>query len=149
MSKRNLFIFIVILLVVGGSVYGLKRIKKESPAEELFPEQEEELVSLSQETITYFTDNISNLSPEPAVLGGTWYITRFSLVDENHLYIDYEDGHIMRRLLLEKSDTDWKVLGFFQPGKDMWELVEGQDTYLGSPLTIYDMSENGEWSLVY
>jgi len=146
MPKRNIFIFIIILIVIGLSIYGLSRIKKTNPPEQIFPEEEEAL-SLSQETIEYFNENIDSLSPEKPVLGGSWYITRFSLIDQDHIYLDYEDGHNMRRLLVEKKDN-WKVLGFFEPGRDMWQLVEGKDPYLGSSVTIYELTDENEWILI-
>ena len=43
-----------------------------------------------------FTDKINEVSPEKAVLGGSWHVSRFRFVDDKNVYIEYEDGHIAR-----------------------------------------------------
>jgi ubiquitin-protein ligase len=43
---------------------------------------------------TYLENNISVLSPEEAVLGGTFYVTTVSFPEENVAIVNYEDGHI-------------------------------------------------------
>ena len=53
-----------------------------------FAEAPKELASIDQ----YIADNISSLSPEPEVLGGTYYVT--SIETENGAgVVSYEDGH--------------------------------------------------------
>ena len=42
---------------------------------------------------TYVRQNISQLSPEPAVLGGTFYVTDIQ-TDGDSGMVSYEDGHI-------------------------------------------------------
>lgn len=42
---------------------------------------------------TYVRQNISQLSPEPAVLGGTFYVTDIQ-TDGDSGTVSYEDGHI-------------------------------------------------------
>ncbi len=42
----------------------------------------------------YVRQNISTLSPEPAVLGGTFYVTEISVGDDGTGVVHYEDGHI-------------------------------------------------------
>lgn len=42
---------------------------------------------------TYVRQNISQLSPEPAVLGGTFYVTSIEAADGRGR-VEYEDGHI-------------------------------------------------------
>jgi cbb3-type cytochrome oxidase subunit 3 len=43
---------------------------------------------------TYLENNISVLSPEEAVLGGTFYVTTVKFPADNIAIVDYEDGHI-------------------------------------------------------
>ncbi len=43
---------------------------------------------------TYIRDHISTLSPEEAVLGGTFYVTKINFIDDNSAIVSYEDGHI-------------------------------------------------------
>lgn len=42
----------------------------------------------------YINNNISQLSPEPEVLGGTFYVTKIKFENPNKVTIYYEDGHI-------------------------------------------------------
>lgn len=42
---------------------------------------------------TYVRENISQLSPEPAVMGGTFYVTEIT-TDGDSGTVWYEDGHI-------------------------------------------------------
>ena len=42
----------------------------------------------------YIRDNISELSPEEAVLGGNFFVTNVEFLSDNSVLVDYEDGHI-------------------------------------------------------
>lgn len=42
----------------------------------------------------YVRENISTLSPEPAVLGGTFYVTDVAFPEDGSAVVYYEDGHI-------------------------------------------------------
>ncbi|MFH0951392.1 MAG: hypothetical protein V1765_02875 [bacterium] len=42
----------------------------------------------------YLKAHISEISPEPAVLGGTFYVTNVAWLDDDRAIVDYEDGHI-------------------------------------------------------
>lgn len=42
----------------------------------------------------YIRANVSELSPTPAVLGGTFYVTDIEWEDEDTAIVSYEDGHI-------------------------------------------------------
>lgn len=42
----------------------------------------------------YIRENISTLSPEPEVLGGTFYVTEIEFAGEGGGVVEYEDGHI-------------------------------------------------------
>ncbi len=43
--------------------------------------------------LEYLKNNISKLSPEKEVLGGKFYLTNLSLIDNEHARVSYEDGH--------------------------------------------------------
>ncbi len=43
---------------------------------------------------TFIENNLAQLSPEPAVLGGTFYITSLEVLDLSAGEVEYEDGHI-------------------------------------------------------
>lgn len=60
----------------------------EAPAVEN-PEQQGRVMDIE----TYVRSNISELSPEPEVLGGTFYVTKIE-ADNGKGEVEYEDGHI-------------------------------------------------------
>jgi len=96
---------------------------------------------------------ISELSPEKAVLGGKWYVNRYWFVDgsNNSFYVEYEDGHIMRRLLLtadlsQMPEISYKTDAFFEPGESDWILKSGKDQRSGLPLLLYEYDDTvGRW----
>ncbi len=146
MTKRNVIILITILAVIGAATFFLKEIKDPRlTAEPIFPSREQKITPLDPLAIEKISAHLENLSPYKPALGGKWQIRRFSVVDKKHLYVEYEDGHKARRLLLEERGNDWKVLGFFKPGRDMWELVSGKDPYFGAKVTIYERDQAGKW----
>ena len=91
---------------------------------------------------------ISELSPEKAVLGGKWFVSRFWFVDGSYasFYVEYEDGHIMRQLLLtanlsQMPKISYKVDAFFEPGESGWILRSGKDQTSVLPLILYEYNE--------
>jgi hypothetical protein len=110
-TKTVLISLVIILLVVVG-VYALKdqdNNKMELPdnengvVSEVNNENEEDLqnrenIDVSPEeqgaVTTYLENNISELSPEEAVLGGAFYVTYVSFPGDNIAIVNYEDGHI-------------------------------------------------------
>lgn len=71
-----------ILILLGGGLFLLNN------NEQLSKEEREIIVS------DYIRENISELSSEPEVLGGTFIVTKIEFTDENSGTIEYEDGHI-------------------------------------------------------
>lgn len=57
----------------------------------------EALTSDQQSADSYIRANIGDLSPEPAVLGGTFYVTDIAWTGDNEALVSYEDGHIALR----------------------------------------------------
>ncbi len=51
-------------------------------------------LALLYEREVYLSDNLSSLSPEKEVLGGSFYLTNVYWDDQNSALIEYEDGHI-------------------------------------------------------
>lgn len=65
---------------------------------------EPDITSYNHEEIEeYFKNNISALSPEEAVLGGTWYVTSVEFLSDYAANVYYEDGHITRKLFVSFS----------------------------------------------
>src|SRR3989338_139616 len=59
---------------------------------------------------SYVSQNISNLSPEKAVLGGTFYVTEIT-VEEGRGVVQYEDGHIALVADFTYTVSDERVVG--------------------------------------
>jgi|GEM_PF-1761433 len=165
-----LLLFLVLVLV--GTVFYWQDVKKIfSPlSEEIWKKdngnenQGKEIISPSptsteaQKTpntinnfIDYVSKNISSLSPQPPVLGGRWGVNRFWFIKESIAYVEYEDGHILRQILVESKEADggkidYKVIGYFEPGSDEWILKEGDDPYFGKTGDLYEWDDiNKNW----
>lgn len=97
-----------------------------------------------EQVMEYVSKNISAISPEKPVLGGSWYTTRFWFVfgSDKDFYVEYEDGHIMRKMLIKIEDGKYKVVGFFEPGEDDWQLKSGEDLQFGKPLELYEYDQD-------
>ena len=74
---------------------GVTYVGRTGPACE-FASCPSDLTQEEKETIvaSYITENISVLSPEPEVLGGTFYVTDIRFTGTNSGVVEYEDGHI-------------------------------------------------------
>lgn len=99
-----------------------------------------------------FATKISEISPTKAVLGGKWFVTRYWFIagSDNNFYAEYEDGHIMGRVLIEAGKQDnklnYRLIAYFEPGENDWVLKTGEDKFLGTPLELYEYSEElGQW----
>jgi len=53
-----------------------------------------EPMTKAEQAEQYFRANISALSPEPPVLGGTFYVTEVAFPEAGRAVVSYEDGHI-------------------------------------------------------
>ena len=169
-SKKNLilFLFLLILLIiifywqnvreiVGPISEEIEKseIKEEFPEEEIKPEEmepgEEKSEFSRKEFMDYVSKNISDLSPEKPVLGGRWRVVRFWFVKNAVAYVEYEDGHILRQILVETKEgsegkINYKVVGYFEPGINEWILEEGDDPYFGKLRELYEWDDiNKAW----
>lgn len=76
-------ILFAVTIAVAGWYYSLH-----FPAERVYtPSQQEQMVE------TYVRQHITQLSPEPAVLGGRFYVTSFQFTGPGKARVQYEDGH--------------------------------------------------------
>lgn len=146
--SSKIILLVLAVLVVLATVYFLLEDKAKVEQEvDNQPKQEENQVqeqdqSKIQARIEYTTKNIAELSPVDPVLGGSWMVTRFWFRDENNFYVEYEDGHILRQILISYKDNEYKVVGYFEPGENMFELKEGEDTIFGEDVTLYEYSQD-------
>ena len=95
---------------------------------------------------------IGEISPVKPVLGGHWFVDRFWFIigSDSSFYVEYEDGHIMRRVLLEAQEKEtglsYEVIAYFEPGESDWVLKSGKDKQFGKNLDLYEYDENiKEW----
>lgn len=79
---------VLIVLLIAGFFALNSYIYNEKQSEVLSQEQQEKLLS------NYMAENISDLSPEGEVLGGTFYVTAIEFNGANSGTVAYEDGHI-------------------------------------------------------
>lgn len=88
MIKTLIAVGIALVLVIGGFFVFNNYIYNEKQGVRVSQEQREELVS------SYIEENISRLSPESEVLGGTFYVTGVEFNSTHSGTVAYEDGHI-------------------------------------------------------
>ena len=105
-----------------------------------------ELILLSRiDIMKYAAANIAKLSPVQPVLGGKWFVSRFWFASGEKFYAEYEDGHILRKILITASGTKqnprYEVTAYFEPGESDWALKQGKDTIYGQPLDLYEYDE--------
>jgi hypothetical protein len=88
--KNALFPIVILLVVIVGGFYVFNSyIYNEKQAESgLSTAQQRTLVTV------HINENISQLSPVKEVLGGTFYVTDITFLDERRGIVQYEDGHI-------------------------------------------------------
>jgi len=145
---KKYFILIFILIVVGLGIFFLVKnsdffIKNNSESNSDI--QEEQLDC--QEIMNDVESKIGDISPEKPVLGGNWHVIRFWFVgsDNKNFYVEYEDGHILRRILLgverESNKFNYDLIGYFEPGEATWDLKKGDDPFFGETLTLYEYDE--------
>lgn len=94
-THRKTFIIIAITFLVGLILIGARTVWHESP--ERAPREPEHVTeSINQKAIAsaYFSEHLTELSPTPAVLGGTFFVTHLSFPKDGEAVIEYEDGHI-------------------------------------------------------
>ena len=82
--------FLILLIALAGLIYWFDYA--EAPTN--LPTQADEPQQHGRADIqSYVRENIAQLSPEPAVLGGTFYVTAIEAADGTGT-VWYEDGHI-------------------------------------------------------
>lgn len=150
-------LIVIVLLIIGGflALYLITPHQSEplplppldSGGPKVFDEGNQ---GLRQTLMQDVSSKIGSLSPQQPVLGGSWQVIRFEFIDDKNFYVEFEDGHVARKILLSATGRpgsfDYKTVGFFEPGMNLWELIEGDDPYFGSNVAIYEFSEeDNKW----
>ncbi len=116
----------------------------------IFKEANNNVYSLNRnEVFSFFPEKINEIAPEKPVLGGKWQVARFRFVDNNSVYVEYEDGHIARAFLLTLNKNvgsmpDYKIVGYFSPGPLGFDLLSGEDISKDKPQEIYEYNETAK-----
>ncbi len=99
---------------------------------------EEELEELSENdlVISYIEENISQLSPESEVLGGSFYVTNIDFLGDNLLFVEYEDGHIALEANVVYSVSNNQV------SIESFEILENELTISDNELVIGYLENN-------
>lgn len=90
----------------------------------------------------YIRENISSLSPEEEVLGGTFYVTSIRFTGPNSALVDYEDGHIALTAL-----ASFQVPEANEVEITSFEISEDKEVNFSEIGNIVS-TENG-WDIVY
>lgn len=92
----------------------------------------------------YIRENISELSPEEAVLGGTFYVTNITFGEGKTGVVEYEDGHILLRAAFEYTIGENGAVSI-----ESFEILpEENSAFSGTGNLVKDEGADG-WSLVY
>lgn len=121
--------------------------EQEKTAEQIQQEEQAMLEAMEDERDNIMlsaSDQMNKLSPYETV--GQWFPVKFWFdrndADNQYVYIDYEDGHYMYRMLVEVLEVDngleFSIIGKFELGEEQWDLIEGNDYLYGKVLDIYN-----------
>jgi len=163
-TKKQFIILLVLLVVLAGAIVLYRQTYKRWPWQGT--------VEMASPTITASPEitgmprvkterdiimedvaqTIAEISPVKPVLGGNWFVDRFWFVSDSdsNFYVEYEDGHILRRVLLvaqeKETGLSYQVVAYFEPGESEWILKSGKDTQFGKTLDLYEYNESvGQW----
>lgn len=149
MKKKFFFIFLIILLIVIGIFFYTKEI--DLSLDNLLGGKKDDIQENQldrREIMEDVAEKIADISPVKPVLGGSWYVNRFWFIKDSNedFYVEYEDGHIMRRILLSAEEKKehklaYELIGYFEPGEVAWILKEGEDSFFGRSLDLYEHDE--------
>lgn len=92
---------------------------------------------------TYIKDNITEISPESAVLGGKFQVSSIDFTGPSSCVVDYEDGHIALR-----AKVGFSISGPEEVSIDYFDLIEDEEEIDFSE-TGNIVGKAGEWELVY
>lgn len=141
MKKSSIYLITILIFVAALVFVGFYSYK-------LMIEQGENILPINEnqmDDITlvkdYLKKNINNLSPEPAVLGGTFYVTEIKCENVGECLVEYEDGHIafvgMVKYMVYNGQveiTEFQIVGTDENTVDK---------------TGYLTGSNDAWTLVY
>lgn len=110
-----------------------------------------------KEIIKFISSNIQSLFstkpvPEESLhVNRFWFAKNAAGLDKTLVYAEYEDGHIMKKVLVEVDAAQIpfsaSIKALFKAGEADWNIIQGEDLAFGKPLLLYEKDEKtGEWS---
>jgi hypothetical protein len=123
-------------------------IEEPTVEEAIIEEPEAPIVSSSSygAIAQYINESIDSIAPESSD-SGSWSATNFEFVDPNYVYVDYNDGSALRRVLLtydQDGELSTDVVGYFEPGETTsWERVDGENPVEHAEKTIVSITDEG------
>ena len=168
LDKKQIIILLVLLAVLAGAVFFYHQTYRHWPwqksAQVAMPTPTTTATPEVSSRVTPYVkterdiimedvaQTIMEISPAKPVLGGHWFVDRFWFVSDSDsdFYVEYEDGHILRRVLLQAQEKEtglsYKVVASFEPGESQWTLKSGQDTQFSKNLDLYEFDDTlGRW----
>jgi hypothetical protein len=126
-------------------------ISLENQLNELKKENVSETNISYQKIIEYINSNITtiiNKSFSKKSANGNWFADGYGFTSLNYVYVDFEDGHVLYRALLEcnidqNNVNSCKILAIFENQKQ-WIVVQGEDTQKNNPI-VYKWAKDYEW----
>ena len=138
MSKSTAYLLAILILVFAlVGIFAYWQVTNE-PLETLPTNNHTDDQSLVK---NYLQTNISQLTPEPAVLGGTFYVTEIKCENPGECLVEYEDGHIALVGLAKYQINNGQV-----EVKEFQIVGTDENTV---EKTGYLTDSNGVWVLVY
>jgi hypothetical protein len=102
------------------------------------------IISFIDENITEIVES-GNFEVEP--VNGQWFADGYGFTSPNHVYVDFEDGHFLFRVLLEckgaGTNLNCEALAFFETDNG-WTLMQGQDSEKDNPI-VHAWAKDYEW----
>jgi hypothetical protein len=117
------FLIIAVLIWLGFYLTRNKSLPEENNLENGQVSQEEQ--NKPELFENYIRANIAELSPEPAVLGGTFYVTEVNFLSDDLALVDYEDGHIALKGIVGFNVINNEIV------IESFEIVPEEDIYQG------------------
>lgn len=96
---RYIAILFLIFALGYGALYLVESRRSSPPVQQSYTPQNPDSV------IEYISRTISDLSPEPATQGGTFFVTNITL-DSGVGTVEYEDGHMLYRAQFSYEYTE-------------------------------------------
>jgi hypothetical protein len=109
--------------------------------------------NLRKEFINYTESNLDELTPFPSNNESEWAINKFSFVNNNNFYVEYNDGYALGRILVycveSKEAINCSRISYFAANNFIWEIDSGDDPFLGRFLQYYEKDKDNNWVKTY